>query len=51
MTWGEMPADPNHPLAEENKNLLLHTELKLSGSTVMLLISLEFHGSSAMTAE
>ena len=35
MTWGEMPADPKYPLPEEDKNLVMHTELILNGSTVM----------------
>ena len=36
MTWGEMPSDPKYPLPEEDKNLVMHTELILCGSRVML---------------
>jgi PhnB protein len=35
MTFGEAPADPNHPLSEEAKNLVLHTELNIHGNRVM----------------
>ncbi|MFC5648386.1 VOC family protein [Paenibacillus solisilvae] len=35
MTFGETPADPNYPLPEEAKNLVMHTRLNIDGSNVM----------------
>jgi PhnB protein len=35
MTFGETPQDPNYPLPEEAKNLVMHTRLTISGSNVM----------------
>jgi PhnB protein len=35
MTFGETPQDPNYPLPEEAKNLVMHTRLNISGSNVM----------------
>jgi PhnB protein len=35
MTFGETPADPNYPLPEEAKGLVMHTRLDLFGSRVM----------------
>jgi len=35
MTFGEAPADPDYPLPDEAKNLIMHTRLNISGSTVM----------------
>ncbi|MGZ0049461.1 VOC family protein [Brevibacillus gelatini] len=35
MTYGEAPQDPNYPLPEEAKNLVMHTRLLISGSPVM----------------
>lgn len=35
MTFGDSPSDPNFPLPEEAKNLIMHTFLVISGSTVM----------------
>lgn len=34
--YGDMPADPNFPISEEDKELILHLELQLSGlGTIM----------------
>lgn len=30
--YGEMPSDPNFPIAESDKNLVLHAQLKLTDS-------------------
>ncbi len=35
MTFGEMPPNPEYPLPEEAKNLVMHTRLNISGSNVM----------------
>ncbi|WP_042162277.1 VOC family protein [Paenibacillus gorillae] len=35
MTFGETPPDPNYPLPEEAKNLVMHTRLNIMGSNVM----------------
>jgi PhnB protein len=35
MTFGETPPDPNYPLPEEAKNLVMHTRLNIKGSNVM----------------
>jgi PhnB protein len=34
-TFGEMPADPNRPLPEQAKNLIMHAELHIAGSSLM----------------
>ncbi|MNI63941.1 hypothetical protein D3C73_1193550 [compost metagenome] len=35
MTFGETPQNPEYPLPEEAKDLIMHTRLVISGSTVM----------------
>lgn len=35
MTYGETPPNPEYPLPEESKNLVMHAKLNLSGSIVM----------------
>jgi len=35
MTFGETPPNPEYPLPEEAKELVMHTRLDISGSTVM----------------
>ncbi|MBE1555968.1 VOC family protein [Sporosarcina limicola] len=35
MTFGETPPNPEYPLPEEAKNLVMHTRLNISGSNVM----------------
>ncbi|QNK55264.1 VOC family protein [Paenibacillus sp. PAMC21692] len=35
MTFGEVPADPNHPLPEVAKNMVMHSRLEILGSIVM----------------
>ena len=35
MTFGEMPANPEYPLPEEAKDLVMHSRLNISGSNVM----------------
>lgn len=35
MTFGEAPPNPNYPLPEEAKNLVMHTRLQIDGSNVM----------------
>ncbi|GGG58831.1 VOC family protein [Paenibacillus radicis (ex Gao et al. 2016)] len=35
MTFGETPPDPNYPLPEEAKDLVMHTRLNIMGSNVM----------------
>ncbi|MFX3632850.1 MAG: VOC family protein [Candidatus Pristimantibacillus sp.] len=35
MTFGETPSDPNYPLPEEAKDLVMHTRLNIDGSNVM----------------
>ena len=35
MTFGDVPPNPEHPLPEEAKSLVLHTYLMISGSKIM----------------
>jgi PhnB protein len=35
MTFGDTPPDPNFPLPDEAKNLVMHARLNIKGSTVM----------------
>lgn len=35
MTFGDTPADPNYPLPEEAKNMVMHSRLSIMGSNVM----------------
>lgn len=35
MTFGEMPPNPEYPLPEEAKGLIMHTRLNIDGSNVM----------------
>lgn len=35
MTFGDAPSDPNHPLPEEAKNLVIHARLSVAGSNLM----------------
>ncbi|MDF2927205.1 MAG: glyoxalase family protein [Paenibacillaceae bacterium] len=35
MAFGDAPPNPEHPIPEEAKSLVMHTELLLSGSRVM----------------
>lgn len=35
MTFGEAPQNPQYPLPEEAKNLIMHTRLTIEGSNVM----------------
>ncbi|KAF6583485.1 MULTISPECIES: VOC family protein [Paenibacillus] len=35
MTFGEAPPNPDYPLTEEAKNLVMHTRLQIDGSNVM----------------
>ena len=35
MTFGESPPNPNFPLPEEAKNLIMHARITINGSTVM----------------
>ena len=35
MTFGDAPPNPEYPLPEEAKDLVMHTRLDISGSTVM----------------
>ncbi|MBO1513762.1 VOC family protein [Metabacillus bambusae] len=35
MTFGDSPQNPDYPLPEEAKNLVMHTRLTISGSTIM----------------
>lgn len=35
MTFGEAPQNPEYPLPEEAKDLVMHTRLNISGSNVM----------------
>ncbi|MFK7695791.1 VOC family protein, partial [Paenibacillus sp. HJGM_3] len=35
MTFGDTPADPNYPLPEEAKSLVMHSRLQICGSRVM----------------
>ncbi len=36
MTFGEAPPSPDFPLPDEAKNLIIHTQLNISGSVVMV---------------
>lgn len=36
MTYGEMPPDPNYPVTEEVKKLIMYTSFEILGVTVML---------------
>lgn len=35
MTFGEMPPNPEFPISEEVKNLVMHTNLTITGSRIM----------------
>lgn len=35
MTFGEMPADPNHPLQDDMKDRVMHAHLKVGNSDLM----------------
>ena len=35
MTFGENPPDPDYPLPEEAKNLVMHSRLNIQGSNIM----------------
>ena len=35
MLFGDMPPDEGFPLTEETKQLVMHTEIKVKGSTIM----------------
>jgi PhnB protein len=35
MAFGDTPPDPQYPLPEEAKNLVMHTRLNINGSTIM----------------
>jgi len=35
MLFGDMPSDNGFPLSEATKNLVMHTEIKVMGSTIM----------------
>ncbi|MDF2821769.1 MAG: glyoxalase family protein [Clostridiales bacterium] len=35
LTYGEIPPDPEHPISEEDKNLIMHTRLNINGSNIM----------------
>ncbi|WP_246240407.1 VOC family protein [Anaerocolumna sedimenticola] len=35
MTMGDAPEDPDYPVSEENKKLIMHARLNISGSYVM----------------
>jgi PhnB protein len=35
MTFGEAPPNPDYPLPEEAKDLVMHTRLNINGSNVM----------------
>ncbi|MFD2170014.1 VOC family protein [Tumebacillus lipolyticus] len=35
MTFGEVPPNPDYPLAEESKHLIMHARLTIGGSRVM----------------
>ncbi|QTD41255.1 VOC family protein [Sporosarcina sp. Te-1] len=46
MTFGEAPPNPEYPLPEDAKDLIMHGRLKINGSTVMF--SDTFPGSKVM---
>lgn len=35
MTFGEAQGDPNHPIPEEAKHLIMHTEIHIQGTRIM----------------
>ncbi|MHA6483973.1 VOC family protein [Paenibacillus sp. strain BS8-2] len=35
MTFGEVPADPNHPLPPQAKDMVMHSRMEILGSIVM----------------
>ncbi len=35
MTFGQGPSDPAHPMPEAAKNLIMHSEIEVGGSTLM----------------
>ncbi|WP_132011300.1 VOC family protein [Mesobacillus foraminis] len=35
MTYGDMPADPNHPLTDNMKNRIMHAHLKVGDADLM----------------
>lgn len=35
MSYSDMPPDPDYPISEDMKKLVMHTELKFSGGTIM----------------
>lgn len=35
MTYGDMPADPNHPLADDMKDRVMHAHLKVGDADLM----------------
>ncbi|MFD2611153.1 VOC family protein [Paenibacillus gansuensis] len=35
MAFGDVPADPNYPMPDEAKNMVMHSRLEISGSRVM----------------
>ncbi|MFP7201841.1 VOC family protein [Lysinibacillus halotolerans] len=35
MSFGDAPPDPNHPIPEEAKHLVMHANLEIAGSKVM----------------
>ncbi|TDF95574.1 VOC family protein [Paenibacillus piri] len=35
MTFGDMPADPNHPLTDDMKNRIMHAHLKVGDADLM----------------
>ncbi|WP_040206266.1 VOC family protein [Neobacillus jeddahensis] len=35
MTYGDMPADPNHPLTDDMKNRVMHAHLKVGDADIM----------------
>ena len=40
MTFGEMPENPDYPVAEDAKNAIMHATLQVGGSPLMLSDSL-----------
>lgn len=35
MTFGDMPSDPQYPLPDDAKDLIMHTFLNICGTTIM----------------
>lgn len=35
MTFGEMPADPDHPMSQEARNLVMHASIDIAGGKLM----------------